>query len=552
MNRTDEFSDIRDIADSVCNQSATPEQMAKLDVLLKGNPQAQRFYQEYIELHVQMSSEVVPNFEVVRRRMMVDEVIVRPTNSGAQPPLENSPASTNQPTAFNQSSSSKSDNSIWPIIIAALIIIPLSVVVLLQFLKNDNYNNAPAHILSGQLQINGLGKIENGHLAPGDYQNIQATQVKLLSGDILHFAEQSSFKLYNATEIELKAGSVVIEANSKNNIIVLADGFTIHSNGDNVEIDLANYQPTIQAQGRAVLIPKRWRPKHYWSFDGSNDRAIDFSGDATGIVSKGAKRIKGLVGAGAFEFDNSKDARINVGSGGGTVPASGSFAVTDGVTIEALIIPEYSGEGPKNGRFGEMDEIFRKDQTDKDHRMLLSFQNDHGKTNLRPAGEFDESLSFGLYILGQGYHELKLPLDGVDGRPTLAQLKDGKMHHVVATYDVKSGLKAIYLDGKMLASYQYPAGSKMLSGGSGLANIGNSPNQPNSAKEAYAGVIDEVAFYDFALPAKRVYQHYQNTKKGRNYFGLTPSAQPLPETIQIRLLSEQIIKLDPSTGLPVD
>ncbi|WP_016957755.1 LamG-like jellyroll fold domain-containing protein [Catenovulum agarivorans] len=550
MNRTEEFSDIRDIADSVCNQSATPEQMAKLDVLLKGNPEAQRFYQEYIELHVQMSSEVVPNFEVVRLRMMVDEVIVRPTQSNQQNFIENHSASKPQPAHVSKIPDNK-NKGIWPIVIAALIIIPLSVLILLQFLKNQQ-PSAPAQILSGQLQIVGLGKIDNGYLAPGVYENSQATLVKLQSGDILHLAEQSSFKLYNANEIELKAGSLSIEANSANNIIVLADGFTIHSNGDNVEIDVAKFQPTIQAEGNAVLIPKRWRPKHYWSFDGSNDRAIDFSGDATGIVSKGAERINGLVGAGAFKFDNSKDARINVGSGGGTVPASGSFAVTDGVTIEALIVPEYSGKGPNNSRFGEMDEIFRKDQTDKDHRMLLSFQHDFGKTNLRPMGEFAESLSFGLYILGQGYHELKLPLDGLDGRPTLAQLKDGRMHHVVATYDVNSGLKAIYLDGKMLVSYQYPAGSKMLSGGSGLANIGNSPNQLNTAAEAYAGVIDEVAFYDFALPAKRVYQHYQNTLKGRNYFGLKPNAQPLPETIQIKLEPATIVKLDAATGLPVN
>jgi hypothetical protein len=90
-----------------------------------------------------------------------------------------------------------------------------------------------------------------------------------------------------------------------------------------------------------------------------------------------------------------------------------------------------------------------------------------------PDIDVNESLEFGLYILGQGYHRLKLPLDGQQGRPTLAQLKDGKMHHVVASYDVSTGLKALYIDGQLLARYQYPPGSKMLTGGPGNATIGN-------------------------------------------------------------------------------
>ena len=35
---------------------------------------------------------------------------------------------------------------------------------------------------------------------------------------------------------------------------------------------------------------------------------------------------------------------------------------------------------------------------------------------------------------------------------------------------MKTGLEAIFIDGEMLVSYQYPAGSKVLSGGTGGAN----------------------------------------------------------------------------------
>ena len=144
-------------------------------------------------------------------------------------------------------------------------------------------------------------------------------------------------------------------------------------------------------------------------------------GWAYGIPAAGATKIKGLIGY-AVNFDNSANARIELGSGGGTGPGTGSFAVSDGVTIEALIRPEYSGD------FGDIDEIFRKDRGDKALRMLLSFQHDQGKNYLKPEGDVKESLSFGLFILGQGYHELKLPLDGKNGRPTLAALKDGNYH----------------------------------------------------------------------------------------------------------------------------
>ena len=103
---------------------------------------------------------------------------------------------------------------------------------------------------------------------------------------------------------------------------------------------------------------------------------------------------------------------------------------------------------------------FRKDQSDKENRILLSFQNDRGKSIFRPAGDYKESLSFRLYIVVQGSHELKLPLDGKYGRP----------HNIAETYNVKTGLEAIFIDGEMLVSYQYPAGSKVLSSGTGGAN----------------------------------------------------------------------------------
>ena len=224
--------------------------------------------------------------------------------------------------------------------------------------------------------------------------------------------------------------------------------------------------------------------------------------------------------------------------------------VIDGVTIEALIRPNYSGQP------GEIDQIFRKGWHDnveidsKELRMLLNFQNEQGDVQYRPEGDFKESLSFGLYIVGQGYHELKLPLDGQSGRPTLSDLKAGNIHHIVATYNVATGLKAIYIDGVKHAYYQYPAGSRVLSGGVGRAAIGNTPASFRRSKEAFSGEIDEVAFYDFSLPPFILQDHFKNTQHGLNYFGLPPSTKTLPSNIKIALPADVSVELDPFTGLP--
>lgn len=536
MNRSDEFEEIREIADSVCSEEITPEQVEKLEVLLAGNEDAQRFYYEYIGMHVHMKAAVEPNMEVVRRRMQVEEVIVRPVGSGTSI----NDLITSSPTHQIEDKSAQQKSPVFWIPLAASVFLAVA----LFYAFNREQDNSLAEIINGRVNSQDSGEVKSSELTAGDYTTEKLTMIKLKSGDELEFEKQSLFKLFNNSEVELKKGSLRIDKALGKNLRINGPNFKIYSEGSKLKINLSNEVAEITGGNETMLSPKRWRPKHYWSFDSKSDRAIDLAGNAHGVPEKGAKRVKGLLGSGAFDFDNSAAAQLNVGSGGGTAPATGSFAVTDGVTIEALIKPEW------NGKYGELDEIFRKDQTDKNLRMLLSFQNDKGKTYLMPKGDVKESLGFGLYLVGQGYHELKLALDGKNGRPTLAQIKDGKAHHVVASYNVSTGLKAIYIDGVMHAYYQYPPGSKMLSGGSGMTTIGNSPNTPFHAKEAYAGVIDEVAFYDFALPEFMIHQHFGFFQKGLNYFGLKPSSNDLPKEIRILLPKKQTILVDPLTGLP--
>ena len=106
-----------------------------------------------------------------------------------------------------------------------------------------------------------------------------------------------------------------------------------------------------------------------------------------------------------------------------------------------------------------------------------------------------------------------MPLDGKEGRPALGELTNGKMHHVVATYDSFTGKKSIFLNGKSVFGHGYPVGTLILSGGPSEAIIGNILKA-----EPFTGVIDELALYPFALSAGEISLHANRALDGLPYF----------------------------------
>ena len=221
----------------------------------------------------------------------------------------------------------------------------------------------------------------------------------------------------------------------------------------------------------------------YWSFDeaaagtlGATDPVTGNHGSFLGT----ATRTTGLAGLGAARFNNTGTDAVAVGAG-----VSGSFSMSTGITVFARLRPQWSGSS------GDYDEIFRKE--DGDRRILLSFQNDANNGGASPPVAAGPVLSFGLNV-GGAYTELDMPLDGVAGRPTLAQLKDGTTHSVAATYDSSTGLKALWIDGTMRWSTTLTG--TISSGGGAIAVIGNTST---SGGEAFTGTIDEVAVWRAAL-----------------------------------------------------
>jgi Concanavalin A-like lectin/glucanases superfamily len=224
----------------------------------------------------------------------------------------------------------------------------------------------------------------------------------------------------------------------------------------------------------------------YWSFDESSGLAIDHGDGNNGVLGPGVTRVQGILGSGAVSFNNTFGAFINVGPG-----VNNDFSFTTGISLSLLTKPNWTGS------FFDYDEFFRKEDGDNgDNRILLSFQNDNGVCCPGGGGGAGQVLSFGLNI-GGVYDELDMPLDGMNGRPTLTQLEDGNAHWILATYDSSSGVKAIYIDGSLRDSKTYPVGALISSGGTADAIIGNW--ETDGFAEPFNGVIDELRIYNTAL-----------------------------------------------------
>ena len=537
MNRSDEFEEIREIADCVCNEEVTPDQVKKLESLLEGNEEAQRFYYEYIGMHVHMKSSSDPLMEMVMRRTQVDELIVRPAGSPTEIPVRINDQASAPPQIAGPPTKSTRNPIIW--------ILATACAVLLAYILFQDSNEYIGDVQAGRIKDVERHKYPE-KVQAGEYLTETEVKVKFKNASTLNLSPETRINISNPNKMYLEKGSLKFIQESEEKLSLSTDTFKLISSSKSIKVKQDSKSSEIIVNSANKFIPNRWRPKHYWSFDDTSDTVLDSSGEAHGTVGAGIDKVEGLIGSGAYKFSDKESESIRLGTGGGVAPGTGTFAVVDGLTIEALVKTDW------DGKFMNSDEIFRKDLSSKgkgdgELRMLFCFQNDWGKKHVFPKDYKLPTLSFGLYLVGQDYHELKLPLDGKGGRPTLEMLKDGKAHHLVATYDVRTGKKAIYIDGKLLMFHKYPPGTKVLSGGPGLAVIGNIPSIRN---EAFNGIIDEVAFYDYSLPSYMVQHHFENTQKGLNYFGLTPNAKKLPEKLNLKLPENELMLLDRLTGLP--
>lgn len=338
--------------------------------------------------------------------------------------------------------------------------------------------------------------------------------VRLAGDSRFGFASAASGLLYrgsvHARVATPKRSFAVVASNLR--VVDLGTEFRVSQVGEH-DIAVSVLDGDVEVQSRARL------PICYWAFDeDSRGRPATPAGSGGLPIELGpaATACAGIVGRGAVAFDNTAGAYARVRGGTAAQVGLGTLSAAEGISIEALFISRWSGD------FMDYDEIYRKE--DGTCRVLLSFQND-GTRNAplsEPEVAAGPCLSFGLHVSGRGYRELDMPLDGREGRPDVAALTDGRPHHVVATFDSFTGLKAIFIDGVLRSAHTYPVGSLIMSGGPAPATIGSLDGREN-----FHGVIDEVALYDFALTAEEIAHHSARARRGERYFvdaALTPNA----------------------------
>jgi hypothetical protein len=385
----------------------------------------------------------------------------------------------------------------------------------------------------------------------------QPSRLRMVSGVDVELDAPGVFGLLSSEAGVLFEGGVRARVNApEQSYSVEAANLRIVDRGTEFRVDRIDKDHlAVTVLDGEVEVQSRLRlPLVYWSFDDTADgrrAATDAIHSLTAVAGSAVKPVAGVVG-GAVWFDNSAGASLRVEGGTGDKVGTGLFSFSTGISIEAMIASQWSGKP------FDYDEIWRKE--DGNSRVLLSFQHDrsrHAGFSVPPVDP-GPCLSFGMQVTTPGvaaprYDELDMPLDGRDGRPTLAELTDGRPHHVVATFDSFTGIKAIFIDGELRFWHAYPAGSLIVSGGPDPAFIGS-----NRGAENYTGLIDELSLYDFALTADEVAEHSRRLLAGKP--AIPPTAfvrtvagdRPLHWQGITRLVEGQTRVFHQHSGLSVD
>lgn len=520
---------ILELADAQCAGIITEDELAALEGLLTAHPEYRREYLNYVFVHIGLAG-------TAQARVL--------QNPEAESPLSVKPAKdhTSEPVERGYLV------MLIPIVCSAICLGAVGIFLLMGDFKGlwepemvlqqrskyyfDDSASPPEEIASvnqvAQARWELLGN------SPAVTDRFQPGTVKVTSGEVefafsggadINVASPSLFGFERKDQGTLFSGSVSTQRSDRKALFRLeTPSIELIDQGTEYEVSVNEAAETFVhvLDGQVAVKPRGRLPRFYWNFDEPPQTALSDALNRSPVqAGKNALRVQGLIGPGAIQFNNRPDASLRLGNGGGQEVGTGDYAVSTGITIEALVVSDWkAADSPQTWAPFDYDEIFRKE--DGSYRILLSFQNDDkaGITQIPQVGD-GPCLSFGLYLSGLGYSELDMPLDGKEGRPTLAEMRDGQPHHIVATYNGWTGEKAIYIDGIMRMSHRFPVGTMIISGGAAPAVIGNLISAQSATlvgREPFNGVIDEVAFYDYALNAGTIATHFSLFKAGKDYF----------------------------------
>lgn len=525
------------LADEAISRTASAEEIRQLEAMLRNDAEARREYLRYALLCGQLSLTTIEPPPITHRRPSV--VVLRNRNqrlwSGVTIAIAAAaailvavligPSATDQTQRHHASVRRELNNSVFEI---------------------SHYDNR-------DLPVETVAMLRSG---PSLSRSISPTTLRIAhgttrfdsaSGADVHVEGPAVFGVSSQASGVLYSGSVLTRLRDPNSTFsVLASNLRIVDLGTEFRVAMIDdHHVKIQVLDGKVDVQARIRlPLYFWNFDPRSETlGKKFSiGQSAFTLGPSARRVQGIIGDGAMGFDNTKHSYVQIDRDATGPLAAGPTTSSSGVSIEAMFVSRW------RAKYLDYDEIFRKE--DGVYRMLLSFQNDSNAAwdYAFPPVADGPCLSFGLHLDGLDYSELDMPLDGKEGRPTVADLTDGQPHHVVATYDSFSGNKSIYIDGELRFQHAFPRGTLILNGGPAVTEIGNFRQC-----EPFNGVIDEVAYYDFALTAVDIAAHYKNVKAGKMYFNGIPgilNANRWRSVTHVREGDHRIFNIN--TGLPVE
>ena len=497
------------LADSVFDGTASADDAQQLEAQLRGNPEIQKAYLRYAILNGQLSLTDPALSASAPASLKMETIGVSEGREVIKPPANRPRSRAALP---------------WRIITVATTVAATILMALWLWPREpssteqaEQPNHEPESILAHyddrSLPVDTVATVDSDPSGPTTLKNDRGeAQFASASGADVRLEETTMFGVSSPDGGVLFKGTVNARLNDPDSsfsvetanlrVVDLGTEFRV-SHVDNQHVRVEVLDGEVEVQSRVRL------PSYFFTFDSTDAEPggdVDLISRASYVIGPATARASGLVGNGALTFNNSADAFVRVHGGTDTKVGKGRMACSSGISIEAMFVSHWTG------KFGDYDEIFRKD--DGVHRILLSFQNDKTRFAV-PEVERGPCLSFGLHLEGHGYDELDMPLDGKQGRPRVEELCDGAPHHVVATYDSFTGRKKLSIDGRLCFEHEYPVGTLIISGGPVRAQIGS-----HRKVEPFNGVIDEVAFYDFALTQEEISAHHRNASAGQSYFGI--------------------------------